>query len=145
MQQFRSYRLVHCQTTSQVLTKVGSVFQLELSRLKHRETGKERNVRPKGDGRSGPWVPPLPVKKLNILEYLTLKSSSVLLFFLVSHFECEIGCSTYDISQQEWGIFVVMLCHGKLDRSLFCMAGPKGLCYSRHLGRNRRAKELYQF
>ena len=26
-------------------------------------------------------MPPLPVKKLNILEYLTLKSSSVLLFF----------------------------------------------------------------
>ena len=75
-----------------------------------------------------------------------MKSSPVLLFFfVVSHIEYEIGGSACDISQQQCDIFVVMLCHGKLDRSLFFMAGPKMLCYSRHQGRNRRGKELCQF
>ena len=41
--------------------------------------------------------------------------------------------------------FVVMLCHGKLDRSLFCMAGPKGLCYSRHLAEIAEEKSCASF
>ena len=41
--------------------------------------------------------------------------------------------------------FVDVLSDGKLDRSLFFMAGPKVLSYSRHLGRNRRGKWLYKF
>ena len=92
-------------------------------------------------------MPPLPVKKLNILEYLTLKSSSVLLFFffwlVISNVKLGVLLTIYHSKNEVF--FVVMLCHGKLDRSLFCMAGPKGLCYSRHQGRNRRGKELYQF
>ena len=38
-----------------------------------------------------------------------------------------------------------MLCHGKLDRSLFCMAGPKGLCYSRHLAEIAEEKSCTSF
>ena len=48
------------------------------------------------------------------------------IFFLVSHFECEIECSTCDISQQQWDIFVVMLAMESYTVACFAWQGRKG-------------------
>ena len=45
-------------------------------------TRRKRKFRPKGDGRSGPGVPPLPEKKLNILGVLNIEKLTRSVFWL---------------------------------------------------------------
>ena len=89
-------------------------------------------------------MPPLPEKKLNILEYLTLKSSSVLLFFwlVISNVKLGVLLAIYHsnngifllscVAMESW---TVAFLHGRAEMAVLQQTSS----------RNRRGKELCQF